>query len=280
MAGPARSWGKASEAGTRYPRRLSHAGAVFAHAGGRISPGRRCVPALPGLRRPPARGPRELAGALGPGALGVQVRLGSSGCSESRKGMAAREGPASCTVSCGVHRVSGVSERSGKLARPMTSHPTLSYDGIRASLRRDRVPPRRRGFPPVSCWSSPRWRRSGAATARAPIRCRPVILPPLLGRGHDPGRRHDSGRAHTRQFKPVAYDTLNQPVAGAGFTGAAVTLSRSSVTSTGRGDRRWGTACAWVYAQTGREAGGQRQRSAVFPDSGWIVQTSKHRRGT
>jgi photosystem II stability/assembly factor-like uncharacterized protein len=77
------------------------------------------------------------------------------------------------------------------------------------------------------------------------------------------------GEAH--QFTAVAYDTLGQPVAGAGFSWSSTNPSVFTVTPSGRATGT-GDGVAWLYA----EAGGRRDSASVFvyADSGWIVQTS------
>lgn len=74
-----------------------------------------------------------------------------------------------------------------------------------------------------------------------------------------------------RQFSAVAYDTLGQPVPGAGFQWTSGDPGVFTVTLSGR-VTAVGDGVAWLYAQ----AGGYRDSASVFvyPDSGWIVQTS------
>lgn len=78
-----------------------------------------------------------------------------------------------------------------------------------------------------------------------------------------------------RQFSAVAYDTLGQPVAGGGFRWSSADPQVFTVTPTGR-VTGVGDGVAWLYAQ----AGGFRDSARVFvyPDSGWIVQTSNTNR--
>ncbi len=74
-----------------------------------------------------------------------------------------------------------------------------------------------------------------------------------------------------RQFVAVAYDTLGQPVAGAGFQWTSGDPAVFTVTTTGR-VRGVGVGVAWLTA----EAGGWRDSASVFvhADSGWTLQVS------
>jgi photosystem II stability/assembly factor-like uncharacterized protein len=78
-----------------------------------------------------------------------------------------------------------------------------------------------------------------------------------------------------RQFFAVAYDTLGQPVSGAGFVWTSGDPTVFTVSPAGR-VRGVGDGAAWIYAQ----AGGRRDSASVFvyPDSGWVVQTSNTNR--
>ena len=98
----------------------------------------------------------------------------------------------------------------------------------------------------------------------------PIVLPPLSAVVVSPSS--DTLRVgETHQFTAVAYDTLGQPVPGAGFTWSSGNPSVFTVTSSGR-VTGVGDGVAWVYAQTvGRKDSASVR---VFPDSGWIVQTS------
>jgi len=98
----------------------------------------------------------------------------------------------------------------------------------------------------------------------------PVILPPLSAVALTPDT--DTLRVgQQQQFSAVAYDTLSQPVAGAGFTWSSGNTGVFTVTPNGK-VTGIGEGVAWLYAQ----AGGLRDSSTivVYPDSGWIVQTS------
>jgi len=97
-----------------------------------------------------------------------------------------------------------------------------------------------------------------------------VILPPLSAVVITPAS--DTlrvGEAH--QFTAVAYDTLGQPVAGAGFVWTSGNAAVFAVNANGRGTGM-GDGVAWLYAETV----GRRDSASVrvYPDSGWIVQTS------
>lgn len=74
-----------------------------------------------------------------------------------------------------------------------------------------------------------------------------------------------------RQFVAVAYDTLGQPVSGAGFQWTSGDPGVFTVNLSGR-VTAVGDGSAWLYA----EAGGYRDSASLFvyADSGWIVQTS------
>ena len=98
----------------------------------------------------------------------------------------------------------------------------------------------------------------------------PNPLPPLSAVVVSPttdtlriGERH--------QFTAVAYDTGGNVVSGAGFQWISGDPTVFTVTSSGR-VAGVGDGTAWLYAQ----AGGFRDSASVFvyPDSGWIVQTS------
>jgi photosystem II stability/assembly factor-like uncharacterized protein len=98
----------------------------------------------------------------------------------------------------------------------------------------------------------------------------PIPLPPLSAVVLTP--ETDTLRVgEERQFGAVAYDTLGQPVAGAGFAWSSGDPTVFTVTPAGR-VTGVGDGVAWLYAQ----AGGRRDSASVFvyPDSGWIVQTS------
>lgn len=98
----------------------------------------------------------------------------------------------------------------------------------------------------------------------------PVILPPLSAVALTPDT--DTLRVGTQQqFSAVAYDTLGHPVAGAGFTWSSGNAGIFTVTPNGK-VTGIGEGVAWLYAQ----AGGLKDSSSivVYPDSGWIVQTS------
>jgi len=102
----------------------------------------------------------------------------------------------------------------------------------------------------------------------------PNPLPPLSAVDVSPAT--DTLRiGEERQFSAVAYDTLGQPVAGAGFLWASGDPTVFTVTQAGR-VAGVGDGVAWLYA----EAGGRRDSASVFvyPDSGWIVQTSNTNR--
>jgi photosystem II stability/assembly factor-like uncharacterized protein len=79
----------------------------------------------------------------------------------------------------------------------------------------------------------------------------------------------------SRQFTAVAYDTLGQPVPGAGFQWTSGDPGVFTVNLSGR-VTAVGDGSAWLYAQ----AGGRRDSASIFvyPDSGWIVQTSNTNR--
>jgi len=79
-----------------------------------------------------------------------------------------------------------------------------------------------------------------------------------------------------RQFTAVAYDTGGMIVPGAGFQWSSSDPTVFSVTQAGR-VTGVGDGAAWLFAQ----AGGRRDSAGVFvyPDSGWIVQTSNTSRG-
>ena len=98
----------------------------------------------------------------------------------------------------------------------------------------------------------------------------PNPLPPLSAVELNPttdtlrvGERH--------QFTAVAYDTGGSAVSGAGFQWISGDATVFTVTQSGR-VTGVGDGVAWLYAQ----AGGLRDSASVFvyPDSGWIVQTS------
>lgn len=98
----------------------------------------------------------------------------------------------------------------------------------------------------------------------------PVVLPPLSAVVVSPdGDTLQVGQS--QQFTAVAYDTLGQPVAGAGFVWTSGNRAVFSVSSNGRVT---GVAdgVAWLFVETV----GVRDsaRIQVYPDSGWIVQTS------
>lgn len=98
----------------------------------------------------------------------------------------------------------------------------------------------------------------------------PNPLPPLSAVTLSPAT--DTLRVgEERQFSAVAYDTLGQPVPGAGFVWTSGDPTVFTVTSAGR-VKGVGSGVAWLHAQ----AGGRRDSASVFvyPDSGWIVQTS------
>jgi photosystem II stability/assembly factor-like uncharacterized protein len=78
-----------------------------------------------------------------------------------------------------------------------------------------------------------------------------------------------------RQFSAVAYDTLSQLVLTAGFLWSSGDPTVFTVTRSGR-VTAVGDGVAWLYA----EAGGRRDSASVYvyPDSGWIVQTSNTNR--
>lgn len=105
-------------------------------------------------------------------------------------------------------------------------------------------------------------------SATAPVA--PITLPPLSAVDVTPAE--DTLQVgEQRQFTAVAYDTLGQPVAGAGFVW---TSGNTGVFTVSPGGRVIGTGegAAWLYA----EAAGERDSAHVFvyPDSGWIMQTS------
>jgi len=98
----------------------------------------------------------------------------------------------------------------------------------------------------------------------------PIILPPLSAVTLTPDT--DTLRVgQQQQFTAVAYDTAGQPVAGAGFTWSSANTGVFTVTPNGK-VTGVGEGVAWLYAQ----AGGLKDSStiAVYPDSGWIIQTS------
>lgn len=102
----------------------------------------------------------------------------------------------------------------------------------------------------------------------------PNLLPPLSAVQVTPDT--DTLRVgEQRQFTAVAYDTLGQPVSGAGFLWASGDPGVFTVSVAGR-VTAVGDGVAWLYAQ----AGGFRDSASVFvyPDSGWILQTSNTNR--
>src|SRR5262245_34209085 len=98
----------------------------------------------------------------------------------------------------------------------------------------------------------------------------PITLPPLSAVTLTP-ETDTLQVAQQLQFTAVAYDTAGEPVAGAGFTWSSTNTGVFTVTQTGR-VTGIGEGVAWLYA----EAGGLRDSATivVYPDSGWIVQTS------
>lgn len=134
----------------------------------------------------------------------------------------------------------------------------------------DRSRPRRRGFPARILLVLAALAPIGGCDCSGTNPLSPVILPPLSAVVITPAS--DTLRVgESRTFTAVAYDTLSQPVAGAGFTWSSGNPSVFSVTATGR-VTGVGDGVAWVYAETV----GRRDSASVrvFPDSGWIVQTS------
>jgi len=98
----------------------------------------------------------------------------------------------------------------------------------------------------------------------------PNPLPPLSAVELSPAT--DTLRIGDRhQFTAVAYDTSGMVVSGAGFQWSSGDPTVFTVTQSGR-VTGVGDGVAWLYA----EAGGRRDSASVFvyPDSGWIVQTS------
>ena len=102
----------------------------------------------------------------------------------------------------------------------------------------------------------------------------PNPLPPLSAVEVSPAT--DTLRIGERhQFTAVAYDTGGTVVSGAGFQWSSGDPTVFTVTPSGRVTGA-GDGVAWLYA----EAGGRRDSASVFvfPDSGWIVQTSNTNR--
>ncbi len=98
----------------------------------------------------------------------------------------------------------------------------------------------------------------------------PIILPPLSAVVVTPA--NDTLKVgESVQFSAVAYDTLNQPVAGAGFTWSGGNAAVFSVSGTGRV-----TAVAEGLDTVFAKVGGKTGIALVFvyADTGWVNQTS------
>lgn len=98
----------------------------------------------------------------------------------------------------------------------------------------------------------------------------PILLPPLSAVVVTPGS--DTLRVgETKQFSAVAYDTLGQPVAGAGFTWSSGDAAVFSVSPNGRVT---GVAegVDTVFARVGGRTG--IATVFVYRDTGWVAQAS------
>lgn len=99
----------------------------------------------------------------------------------------------------------------------------------------------------------------------------PILLPPLSAVVVTPG--NDTLQVgQTADFSAVAYDTLGQPVAGAGFEWSSGDAAILSVSPTGRATGV-GEGLDTVFAR----AGGRTGMAIVFVyrDTGWVTQASR-----
>jgi photosystem II stability/assembly factor-like uncharacterized protein len=98
----------------------------------------------------------------------------------------------------------------------------------------------------------------------------PILLPPLSAVVVTPGS--DTLRVgEVAQFTAVAYDTLGQPVAGAGFTWSSGDAEVFTVTPSGR-VRGVAEGLDTVFAQVGGRTG--IAIVFVYRDTGWVAQAS------